>query len=218
MESNAIKLNEIVAPAFYNVFWDILDGKHTYYDLYGGRGSTKSSFVGGMIPFQMMQDAENGLMSNAVIFRKVGNTLRESVYEQIAWGIDALGASDLWADSLSPMQYVYKPTGQKIIFRGLDKAKKTKSIKVKKDISSTFGLRSLMSLPELKKSVQFNSLYFVVEANLKYLRHLIHRSAGATGRTCMWRNRELTATDTRAIIDQFLLNGLVSNLLMMQSI
>ena len=72
MESNAIKLNEIVAPAFYNVFWDILDGKHTYYDLYGGRGSTKSSFVGGMIPFQMMQDAENGLMSNAVIFRKVG--------------------------------------------------------------------------------------------------------------------------------------------------
>lgn len=132
MESNDIKLNEIVAPAFYNVFWDILDGKHTYYDLYGGRGSTKSSFVGGMIPFQMMQDAENGLMSNAVIFRKVGNTLRESVYEQIAWGIDALGASDLWADSLSPMQYVYKPTGQKIIFRGLDKAKKTKSIKVKK--------------------------------------------------------------------------------------
>lgn len=132
MESNAIKLNEIVAPAFYNVFWDILDGKHTYYDLYGGRGSTKSSFVGGMIPFQMMQDAENGLMSNAVIFRKVGNTLRESVYEQIAWGIDALGASDLWADSLSPMQYVYKPTGQKIIFRGLDKAKKTKSIKASK--------------------------------------------------------------------------------------
>lgn len=54
MESNAIKLNEIVAPAFYNVFWDILDGKHTYYDLYGGRGSTKSSFVGGMIPFQMI--------------------------------------------------------------------------------------------------------------------------------------------------------------------
>ena len=132
MNENPINLNEIIAPAFYNAFWDILDGKHTYYDLYGGRGSTKSSFVGGMIPFQMMQDAENGVMSNAVIFRKVGNTLRESVYEQIAWGIDALGASDLWDDSLSPMQYVYKPTGQKIIFRGLDKAKKTKSIKVKK--------------------------------------------------------------------------------------
>lgn len=132
MESNAAKLNEIIAPAFYDVFWDVLDGKHTYYDLYGGRGSTKSSFVGTMIPFQMMQDAENGDFTNAVIFRKVGTTLRESVYEQIAWGIDALGANDLWNSSLSPMQYTYKPTGQKIIFRGLDKAKKTKSIKIKR--------------------------------------------------------------------------------------
>ena len=132
MESNAVKLNEIIAPAFYDVFWDVLDGKHTYYDLYGGRGSTKSSFVGTMIPFQMMQDAENGDFTNAVIFRKVGTTLRESVYEQIAWGIDALGANDLWNSSLSPMQYTYKPTGQKIIFRGRDKAKKTKSIKIKR--------------------------------------------------------------------------------------
>lgn len=132
MESNAAKLNEIIAPAFYDVFWDVLDGKHTYYDLYGGRGSTKSSFVGTMIPFQMMQDAENGDFTNAVIFRKVGTTLRESVYEQIAWGIDALGTNDLWNSSLSPMQYTYKPTGQKIIFRGLDKAKKTKSIKIKR--------------------------------------------------------------------------------------
>lgn len=51
MNENPINLNEIIAPAFYNVFWDIMDGKHTYYDLYGGRGSTKSSFVGVMIPF-----------------------------------------------------------------------------------------------------------------------------------------------------------------------
>ena len=53
MNENPINLDEIIAPAFYNVFWDILDGKHTYYDLYGGRGSTKSSFVGVMIPFLM---------------------------------------------------------------------------------------------------------------------------------------------------------------------
>ena len=132
MNENPINLNEIIAPAFYNVFWDILDGKHTYYDLYGGRGSTKSSFVGVMIPYQMMQDAINRSITNAVIFRKVGNTLRESVYEQIAWGIDALGVNELWDTSVNPMQYTYKPTGQKIIFRGLDKAKKTKSIKASK--------------------------------------------------------------------------------------
>ena len=129
MSEYSVNLKDIIAPSFYNVFWDVMDGKHTYYDLFGGRGSTKSSFVGVMIPFQMMQDAINGSTTNAVIFRKVGNTLRESVYEQIAWGIDALGANDLWDASVSPMQYTYRPTGQKILFRGLDKAKKTKSIK-----------------------------------------------------------------------------------------
>ena len=80
-----IKLTDVIAPAFYGVHWDIIDGKHTYYDLSGGRGSTKSSFVGTEIPLGMMQDAMNGIHSNAVVFRKVGNTLRESVFEQIAY-------------------------------------------------------------------------------------------------------------------------------------
>ena len=127
--NDTVQLTDIIAPAFYSVHWDILDGNHTYYDLYGGRGSTKSSFISVEIVLGMMQDAENGEHTNAVVFRKVGNTLRESVFEQIAWAINALGANDLWAPSVSPIQYVYKPTGQKIIFRGLDKAKKTKSIK-----------------------------------------------------------------------------------------
>lgn len=127
--SDIINLTDVIAPSFYDVHWDILDGKHTYYDLYGGRGSTKSSFMSVEIILGMMQDEKDGVFSNSAVFRKVGNTLRESVFEQIAWAIDALGANDLWASSVSPMQYVYKPTGQKIIFRGLDKAKKTKSIK-----------------------------------------------------------------------------------------
>lgn len=56
-----IKLTDVIAPAFYGVHWDIIDGKHTYYDLSGGRGSTKSSFVGTEIPLGMMQDAVNGM-------------------------------------------------------------------------------------------------------------------------------------------------------------
>lgn len=124
-----IFLTDIIAPSFYDIHNDIIEGKHTYYTCYGGRGSCKSSFISVEIVLGMMQDEKDGVFSNAVVFRKVGNTLRESVFEQIAWAIDALGANDLWASSVSPMQYVYKPTGQKIIFRGLDKAKKTKSIK-----------------------------------------------------------------------------------------
>lgn len=130
--NNTIQLTDIIAPAFYPVHWDILDGKHTYYDLYGGRGSTKSSFISTEIVFGMMQDAERGIFSNGIVFRKVEKYIRESVYEQIAWAIDALGVTDLWKATLSPMQFIYLPTGQKITFRGLDKAKRTKSIKTKR--------------------------------------------------------------------------------------
>lgn len=125
-EQTQINLTDVIAPAFYPAHWDIQDGRHTYYDLYGGRGSCKSSFISVEIILGMMQDSE----ANAVVFRKYGVTLRESVYEQMQWAIDALGVSELWAGFTNPMRYVYKPTGQKIIFRGLDKAKKTKSIKV----------------------------------------------------------------------------------------
>lgn len=122
---NVIDLGKLIGPAFYPVHRDIAKGGHTYYDLYGGRGSLKSSFISLEIVLGMMKDRQ----ANAVIFRKYGVTLRESVYEQIQWAIDELGVTHLWEARVSPLQYIYLPTGQKIIFRGLDKAKKTKSIK-----------------------------------------------------------------------------------------
>lgn len=123
---NGVKLSDIIAPSFYSVHWDIMDGKHTYYDLYGGRGSTKSTFIGTEIPLGVMQDP----LANAVVFRKVASTIGTSVFEQVLWGIDALGVNDLWKATTSPYKLTYRPTGQVILFRGLDKAKKLKSIKV----------------------------------------------------------------------------------------
>lgn len=127
-----VNLTDVIAPSFYRVHWDIQDGKHTYYDLYGGRGSCKSSFVSVEIVLGMMQDETNAEFTNAAVYRKVKDTCRSSVFEQIEWAIDALGVSDLWESSVSPMQHTYKPTGQKILYRGLDKAKKSKSVKVSK--------------------------------------------------------------------------------------
>ncbi|MCC8128615.1 MAG: PBSX family phage terminase large subunit [Clostridiales bacterium] len=118
----------MIAPAFYGVHRDIAAGRHTYYDLYGGRGSGKSTFAASEIVLGMMKDPA----ANAVVFRKYAVTLRDSVFEQIQWAISALGADNLWTCSVSPMQCVYRgrpDAPQKIIFRGLDKAKKTKSIK-----------------------------------------------------------------------------------------
>lgn len=125
-EATVVRLTDIIAPAFYSVHWDIIDGKHTYYDLFGGRGSTKSSFIGTEIVCGIMDDPN----ANAIIYRKVGNTIGSSVYEQILWSIDALGVSHLWKGRKNPYSLTYLPTGQVIKFRGLDQAKKTKSIKI----------------------------------------------------------------------------------------
>ena len=77
-----------------------------------------------------MRDAERGVMSNAVVFRRYGSTLQESVYSQLCWAVDALGVSRLWKKSVSPMRLIYLPTGQRVLFRGVDDESKVKSIKV----------------------------------------------------------------------------------------
>ena len=122
----SVKLSDVIAAPFYPVFWDIKEGRHTYYDLYGGRGSLKSSFISVSLVEGIMDDPA----ANAVVFRKVGSTIGTSVYEQVLWAIDMLGVNEFWKATTSPYKLTYKPTGQVILFRGLDKAKKTKSIKV----------------------------------------------------------------------------------------
>jgi PBSX family phage terminase large subunit len=120
-----VSLTEVIAPSFYDVHWDIHDGNHTHYWLSGGRGSTKSSFVASEIILGMMQDPN----ANAVVLRKVKDTLRESVMEQLAWAIEALGVEDYWEIPEAKLVITYKPTGQEIRFRGADKPKKIKSMK-----------------------------------------------------------------------------------------
>ena len=124
-------LSSVIAPSFLPVHKDIKQGKHTHYWLPGGRGSTKSSFVGIEIPLGIMRDANKGFMTHCVVLRRYSVTLRESVYSQILWGINALGVSELWDCRVSPLAIIYKPTGQKILSRGADDEMKVKSIKFK---------------------------------------------------------------------------------------
>lgn len=123
-----VKLTNCIAPSFYSVHKDIQKKKHTYYDLIGGRGSTKSSFISIEIVKNMMEPGNS--KKHAVVYRKVGDTLETSVFAQIEWAIDKLGVTHLWKLTKSPMRAEYIPTGQRIIFKGLDKAAKSKSIKV----------------------------------------------------------------------------------------
>jgi phage terminase large subunit len=127
-QETQISLVNVIAPSFYDVHWDIHDGLHTHYWLSGGRGSTKSSFISVEIILGIMDDSN----ANAMILRKVKDTLRDSVYEQLVWAIEALGVTHHWDIPEAKLVLTYKPTGQKILFRGADKPKKIKSAKVKK--------------------------------------------------------------------------------------
>lgn len=125
---STVRFSEIVGPAFFPVIHDIFDPSHPHseYMLAGGRGSLKSSCISFVVPTLIMQDKDY----NALVLRKVGNTLRDSVYSQCIWALDKLGVADYWTARVSPMELIYKPTGQRILFRGTDDPLKLKSIKV----------------------------------------------------------------------------------------
>lgn len=125
-----VSLKSIIGPAFYDVHKHIKNNDYTHYWLKGGRGSLKSSFIGTEIPLGIMRDAQKGLMSNAVVIRRVKDTLRGSVYEQIKWAIYMMKVENEWEMPDSKLQMTYKPTGQVIIFKGADNPKKLKSTKV----------------------------------------------------------------------------------------
>lgn len=121
-----IKLSDKMAPSFFFVHKDVKQHNHTHYVLAGGRGSTKSSYVSLEIPLLLMRNPE----CHAVVLRKVANTLRNSVYTQMEWALDALRISDKWKMTISPMEMVRKSTEQKILFFGVDDKAKIKSIKL----------------------------------------------------------------------------------------
>lgn len=128
METKTTRLSNVIAPSFYPVHKAIKAGQYTHYWLKGGRGSTKSTFAAVEIVLGIMRDPT----ANAVGLRKVKDTVEGSVYEQIAWAIEALGVEYYWHISKSPHRFIYLPTGQRILFRGADNPKKIKSIKFRR--------------------------------------------------------------------------------------
>mgnify|MGYP001301006577 CR=1 FL=1 len=122
---NSAVLSRLIPPAFYPVHRALKAGRHLHYWLKGGRGSGKSSFLSLELLLGVMEHPG----ANGVVFRKVKNTLRDSVYAQLIWAARELGVAHLWKCTQEPMRMTFLPTGQSILFRGLDKAEKAKSLK-----------------------------------------------------------------------------------------
>ena len=141
----SVNVCDHIAPVYFPLHADLQANAHQYYNLPGGRGSAKSSFVSLEIVAGIMQDQTG--CSNAIVFRRTANTMRESVFSQIAWAIDTLDVNQYWRGNVSPMSWTYLPTGATILFRGLDDSSKLKSIKPKKGVFRYIWLEEFSELP-----------------------------------------------------------------------
>lgn len=126
--AQTINTYEQMAHAFWDVWDDVQAGGHLEYWLKGGRGSCKSSAISLWIVLGMLNDKD----ANAIVYRQVGNTLKDSVYAQMIWACNLLGISSICKFRSSPYEIIFKPTGQRILFRGADDPMKSKSIKLSK--------------------------------------------------------------------------------------
>lgn len=113
-----------IPDVFHPAIRDIRDRKHLEYVFKGGRGSTKSSTVA-MTIVELMRNNHD---IHAVVCRKVGNTIKDSVYNKIKWAIGKQEFTEEFDSKLSPLEITLKATGQKIYFRGADDPDKIKSI------------------------------------------------------------------------------------------
>jgi len=122
-----IKMSDKILPAFREFWRSSRNNDYLFYVLKGGRASSKSTHIAIDMIYDLMRKPVNMLA-----IRKVGNTLQDSVYEQLLWAIEYLEVSHLFKVNKSPLKITYRPRGNAIIFRGADDPAKIKSIKSSK--------------------------------------------------------------------------------------
>lgn len=111
----------------YNRFWH---NKNFYRVVKGSRGSKKSKTTALNIINRMMKHS----WANTLVVRRFSNTLKQSAYTDLKWAINEQKVSHLWKTNESLPELTYLPTGQKILFRGLDDPLKITSITVEHGI------------------------------------------------------------------------------------
>ena len=107
----------------YATFWRY-EGR--YRVVKGSRASKKSKTTALNLIYRLMKHPQ----ANLLVIRKTYRTLKDSCYTELKWAIRRLGVADWWDVKESPLEMTYRPTGQKIFFRGLDDPLKVTSITV----------------------------------------------------------------------------------------
>ena len=117
-----VRLPEVVGRG-YGTFWRY---KGRYRVCKGSRASKKSKTTALWYITSMMEYPQ----ANTLVVRKTFRTLKDSCFTELKWAIHRLGVDAYWDVKESPLEMTYKPTGQKIYFRGLDDPLKVTSITV----------------------------------------------------------------------------------------
>lgn len=136
------RLSQLIPSHFHDLWRATKDDSILNIVAKGGRGSGKSSDTAIIIAQLIMR-----YPVNALILRKIDNTLASSVFEQIKWAINEMQVSHLFQVKVSPMEIIYKPRGNKMIFRGAQNPERIKSLK---DARFPFTIAWIEELAEFK--------------------------------------------------------------------
>jgi len=114
--------------AGYESFWNCT---RRYRVVKGGRMSKKSKTCALWYVYHIMKFYHVfGVKPCLLVIRKYLNTHRTSTRADLQWAIDKLKVNHLWQIPKAELTLTYKPSGQQIIFRGLDEPDSLTSISV----------------------------------------------------------------------------------------
>ena len=122
MPSNCVYLPDVVGGG-YGAFWRC---RRRYRVVKGGKASKKSSTTALWYIYHLMKYPD----ANLLVVRSVHRTHADSTYAQLRWAIRRLQVEHLWKAAKEPLELTYLPTGQRILFRGMDNVEKLASTTV----------------------------------------------------------------------------------------
>lgn len=165
MNKKVISIKEMVGGG-YNALWN----SNKFYNVVkGGRGSKKSVTMQYKVVLSIMENKA----VNWLVVRRYSNTLRHSCYSGIKWAVNRLGVRDQWEFTVSPMEATYIPTGQKILFRGMDDPLKLTSIQLEKGTITDAWFEEAYEIESMDKiDTVTEGMRGLIELDPDYKRHV----------------------------------------------
>lgn len=154
-DAPVLKLREILGDAYDDFWYD----EHEFRILKGSRGSGKSKIAALNLVYRMMTYPD----ANALVVRRYYNTLRNSCYADLLWAINRFRVNELWSHTTAPLQLTYKPTGQVILFGGMDNVDSITSIAVTRGVLCWCWIEEAF---QIGNEADFNKLYFSIRGKL----------------------------------------------------